>query len=310
MNPTVLSVLGIDPVHLGGNESWCRELSRQLAARGWQSVLCFDSPPSPTVQAFLSLPNVVFEVVRNSWRPDARAVRDFRTVLRRHQPAIVHLQFTGFLGPYPWLARLAGVDRVVMTDQGSQPVGFVPKRAKAWKRAAARLINFPVDDVICVSDYNRRCLETFDLLPAARYRRIYNSVDLARVDAASRDGAAFRRRYHIPDNAPLVVQVSWQIPEKGLADLIEAARAVVSHNPTVRFALVGEGAHRREFEMLAERRSVESHIVWTGMIEDPVAEGVFAAANVVCQVSRWEEAFGWVIAEAMAFGKPVVATRV
>jgi glycosyltransferase involved in cell wall biosynthesis len=30
----------------------------------------------------------------------------------------------------------------------------------------------------------------------------------------------------------------------------------------------------------------------------------------VCQFSRWEEVFGWMIAEAMAHGKPVVATRV
>src|SRR6266545_8240289 len=100
MNPTVLSLLGIDPVHVGGNESWCRELSRQLADRGWRSALCFLSPPTPTVQAFLARPNVAFDVVRNSWRPDVQAGRDFRTVLRRHRPAIVHLQFTGFLGPY------------------------------------------------------------------------------------------------------------------------------------------------------------------------------------------------------------------
>src|SRR5207302_9390162 len=100
MNRTVLSVFGIDPVRLGGNESWCREQSRQLAERGWQSVLCFLSPPTPAVQAFLALPNVVFEVVRNSWRLDAQAVKDFLTVLRRHQPAIVHLHFTGFIGPY------------------------------------------------------------------------------------------------------------------------------------------------------------------------------------------------------------------
>jgi glycosyltransferase involved in cell wall biosynthesis len=31
---------------------------------------------------------------------------------------------------------------------------------------------------------------------------------------------------------------------------------------------------------------------------------------VVCQFSRWEEVFGWMIAEAMAHRKPVVATRV
>jgi glycosyltransferase involved in cell wall biosynthesis len=46
------------------------------------------------------------------------------------------------------------------------------------------------------------------------------------------------------------------------------------------------------------------------MVDDPFGEGVFQAADVVCQFSRWEEVFGWMIAEAMAHGKPVVATRV
>jgi len=41
-----------------------------------------------------------------------------------------------------------------------------------------------------------------------------------------------------------------------------------------------------------------------------MADGVFAAADVVCQVSRWEEVFGYVIAEAMSCGRPLVATRV
>src|SRR2546430_15364498 len=55
---------------------------------------------------------------------------------------------------------------------------------------------------------------------------------------------------------------------------------------------------------------LEDHVTWTGMIEDPFGEGVFDAADVVCQLSRWEEVFGWMIAEAMAHSKPVVASRV
>src|SRR6185503_12359276 len=52
------------------------------------------------------------------------------------------------------------------------------------------------------------------------------------------------------------------------------------------------------------------HITFTGMIDDPFGEGVFHAFDVVCQFSRWEEVFGWMIAEAMAHERPVVATRV
>ncbi len=54
---------------------------------------------------------------------------------------------------------------------------------------------------------------------------------------------------------------------------------------------------------------MEKHFTWTGLVHNPVADGLYAAADVVCQVSRWEEAFGWVIAEAMAASRPLVATR-
>ena len=47
-----------------------------------------------------------------------------------------------------------------------------------------------------------------------------------------------------------------------------------------------------------------------GNVQDPLAEGLYAASDVVCQMSRWEELFGYVNAEAMASGKPLVGTRV
>ena len=43
---------------------------------------------------------------------------------------------------------------------------------------------------------------------------------------------------------------------------------------------------------------------------ESLEEGVYEASDIVCQASKWEEAFGWTIAEAMAFSKPLVATRV
>jgi glycosyltransferase involved in cell wall biosynthesis len=53
-----------------------------------------------------------------------------------------------------------------------------------------------------------------------------------------------------------------------------------------------------------------NNVTFTGQVEDPMGSGVYAAADIVCQVSRWEEVFGYVIAEAMSCGKPMVATRV
>ena len=205
------------------------------------------------------------------------------------------------------MARWRGVAKVFFTDQGSHPEGYVATRRPAWKRLAARALNLPLNQVICISDYNVDCMLRRDLIDAGRVTRIYNSVDLA---AAHGDGAAFRLRHGVPAGAPVVAQASWMIPEKGITDLVEAARIVLERIPQAHFLLAGEGKHRNEYMAMARDLGMEEHFTWTGLVHNPVAEGLYAAADVVCQVSRWEEAFGWVIAEAMAAGRPLVATRV
>jgi glycosyltransferase involved in cell wall biosynthesis len=85
---------------------------------------------------------------------------------------------------------------------------------------------------------------------------------------------------------------------------------VLEQNRNVQFVLVGDGTNRAQYALDAAALGLGDRITWTGMIDDPFGQGVFQAADVVCQFSRWEEVFGWMIAEAMAHGKPVVATRV
>jgi glycosyltransferase involved in cell wall biosynthesis len=149
-----------------------------------------------------------------------------------------------------------------------------------------------------------------DLLPRNRFQMIYNGVDISRVQADLLLAAQFRKRYSIPAERAIVTQVSWIIPEKGIADFLETARLVLRQNRNVQFVLVGDGTNLEQYTKDAATMGLDEHITWTGMVDDPFGEGVFQAADVVCQFSRWEEVFGWMIAEAMAHGKPVVATRV
>jgi glycosyltransferase involved in cell wall biosynthesis len=152
-------------------------------------------------------------------------------------------------------------------------------------------------------------MSSFDLLPRDRFEVIYNGVDVSRVKPDPERALSFRRRHSIPLDRSIVTQVSWVIPEKGILDFLEAARLVVSEHQNVQFVIVGEGPYREEYMKRAAEMGIADHVTWTGMVEDPFGEGVFEAADVVCQFSRWEEVFGWMIAEAMAHGKPVVATR-
>jgi glycosyltransferase involved in cell wall biosynthesis len=202
------------------------------------------------------------------------------------------------------------VDKVFFTDHSSRPESYVLARAPFWKRSLVKLINYPITKVICVSKYGCHCAKTLELLPSNRYRLVYNGVDLTRVNADSGRGADFRRRFNISDTKRIIAQVSWIIPEKGIADLVEVARLVTAKRADTQFVIVGDGPFREQFTKQAHDLGLSNNVTWTGLMKDPFNEGVYDAADIVCQLSRWEEVFGWMISEAMAFGTPVVATRV
>lgn len=267
--PTVMSVFGLEPFRIGGIETFARELSSQLADKEWQSVLCFQSGPPEEVGRFLKRDNVVLEVLPDSQILSLKACKDFNRLVRRYRPELVHIHFTGFLGPYPWLARLNSVRKVFLTDHHSRPSGYVARRAPLWKRRVARAINLPLTKVICVSRYSHQCLTALDLLSSERFELVYNAVDLSRVQHDSRRADEFRGRYSIPNDRTVVVQVSWIIPEKGVPDLLKAANLVISRNPNVQFVLVGEGAYRRQYMKEAEAMGLADHITWTGIGRGP-----------------------------------------
>ena len=304
------SVFDSEPRFIGGTESYARELSVQLGRHGWRSVLCFVTPPPEDVRHFLNLPNVSLEVVDFVRAPKLRVLAQLAQVLRRHEPKIAHFHYTNFLSPYPWLARLLAADQVFFTDHASRPENHVGHRASLPKRWLARAINWPLSRVICVSGFGYRCFTERGLFPSAQCQLIYNGVDLSRVAASAERGSAFRRRFSIPKKHTIVLQVSWIIPEKGIPDLLAAARLVTLQNPNVHFVVVGDGPFREEYTRRAIELGLREHVTWTGLVEDPFTAGVYDSAEIVCQVSRWEEVFGWVIAEAMAYRKPVIATRV
>jgi len=200
---TLLSVFGVKPLRIGGTETFARELSLQLGERGWKSVLCFLSEPTSEVRQFLDLPNISFEVLENSTDGAREARRNLAGIMRRHRPEILHLHYVSFLNLYSWGARFQSARQVFFTDHHSRPAGYVQSRAPMWKRTAARLINQPLNRVICVSNYGYECMTSFDLLPRRRFEMIYNGVDLARVKNDLGLGAEFARDIQFRQTARL-----------------------------------------------------------------------------------------------------------
>jgi glycosyltransferase involved in cell wall biosynthesis len=311
-DPSRVAVLafGHDASRVGGIEIHTREVARQLGERGWQAILCFHQQPSTEVHQFLSLRNVVWEVLPNGWENSWRSIRALIRILKRHRPRVLHLQFMPFVSLHAWLARMHGVQRILYTDHDSRPEGYSPRLASFWRRITANALTRPVSAVVAVSDYNQRSLSALGFIPATKVRRIYNGADLSHPVVMEATARNFRQRHGIPQDRVLVMQISWLIPQKGILDTLQAARLALDEEPNLHFAFAGDGEFSDQYKRRAVELGIDANVIWTGSIRNPVVEGAFAATDILCQSSRWEEAFGLVIAEAMAFAKPVVATRV
>ncbi|MCX6593018.1 MAG: glycosyltransferase family 4 protein [Acidobacteria bacterium] len=290
-------------------ETFLREMTLQLRARGCHHVAVFSGQPSPTAVRYfeeIGLPfDVVPDILIDGW-PSLKAIDG---ILRRHRPEILHFSFITLLGPTPWLARLRGVKRVFFTDQTSR-LSLEVQKTPTWKRALARLLQIPVTGIMCVSGINRRMGVERGVFPSNRTFVLYNGSELPPLDRFDEMRTSFRQRFNIPADALVVAALCWMIPEKGIGDLIDAAPIVLRRVPNAHFLIGGIGPAWEEFKAQARRLGLDGHITFTGLIENPLQDGVFPACDILTQPSRWQEAFGWVISEAMGFERAVVATEV
>ena len=159
-----------------------------------------------------------------------------------------------------------------------------------------------VDCFICVSEAIRSMLIT-DGVPAARAVVVNEGIDLERVDAAPPGN--LHEELWLPRHAPIVGNVAALVPHKGQRHLIDAAAIVVRQVPDARFVIAGEGELRSALERQIRDRHLEKHVMLLGFRPDVLSlQKVFD----VFVMSSVTEGLGTSLLDAMACGKPVVAT--
>jgi glycosyltransferase involved in cell wall biosynthesis len=159
-----------------------------------------------------------------------------------------------------------------------------------------------VDLFVCVSEAIRRML-TADGVPPARTVVVHEGIDLGHVDAAP--AADLHAELWLPHNSPIVGNVAALVPHKGQRHLIEAAALVVKKVPDARFVIAGEGELRPALERQIKEHRLEKHVFLAGFRPDILS--VHKAFDVFV-MSSVTEGLGTSLLDAMACGKPIVAT--
>ena len=209
---------------------------------------------------------------------------------------------------YPIL-RLAGVRSIVVHDHTSGERSLRHPLAQIAKWFVIRLPGVAADTVIVVSDYVAGCLIKANSASPRRLVRIWNGVPIRSEPRAS---GRLRSLINVAENRPLIVCCCRADAVKGVAYLLRAFDGALKSlpQPMIKPVLVyiGDGPQREELEEIRSSLSSRDDIFFVGYRAD--APSLLADATICVVPSLWQDAFPLGVLEAMAAGKPVVATSV
>jgi glycosyltransferase involved in cell wall biosynthesis len=225
--------------------------------------------------------------------------RNLARVVRERRIDLIHSHTTYSLTDSSLARTLAldGVKTVHTFHFGNYP--HLPTRYKLLENVSAR---FATQLVSCGVEQGKTISATYGIAPA-RIRTIVNGVE---PPTAAPDDA-WREKLGVGRNL-VIGTICVCSEQKGLPDLLVVAKAVREKIPDVRFVVVGHGPIREAMEKRAQEMGLGTTVTFTGWKENAGAT-MLPLFDVFFQPSLWE-AMSMVVLEAMAAGKPIVATDV
>lgn len=223
------------------------------------------------------------------WPPAARALA---RVLRGVRPQVVQLHDPHALSAGLLARALGPRPPLVATRRVDFHVRGALSRAKY--RAAAR--------VVAVSGAIADVLEQ-DGIARSSVRVVHEGVPDRAPAPGGRDAL---RALGVPGDALVVGNVAALTDHKDHRTLLDAAARVVREAPAARFVVVGDGELRGPLEAQARALGLGGRCVFAGFRSD--LDVLIPAFDVFC-LSSHMEGLGTSLLDAMAFGRPVVATR-
>lgn len=237
---------------------------------------------------------------------DFRALNRITQILKEEKADLVHTHSSkaGILGRLA--AKRAGVSCIIHTVHGW---GFHPGQFfaiqwiyKALERWAARF----TEVLIAVSDENRQAGLAAGIGKLQQYRVIHSGIEPKQYQLSALENRRARKKLK-SEGRPCVLVLSNFKNQKSPLDVVEVAAALKKRLPYVLFLWAGDGPLFGKVGQEIRERGLEGNFYLLGWRED-VAH--LLAASDALLLTSIHEGLPRVVLQAMAAGKPVVATAV
>jgi glycosyltransferase involved in cell wall biosynthesis len=294
----------INTLSAGGAELHLLTLCRHLKRQGIEVVVaCLKERIKGSRSLRADFESEGFRIIdlQADGRYSLRFLRPLIGLLKSERPDVVHTHlpradFAIFLARlfHPsvlWVASVHDIHSQSWSARWALPLfDFI------WRRA---------DGVIAISHAVKRWLVAEHRVPAEKIMVIHYGIDAERFLRANGGAVAPRRT----DREPVAGSIGRLEPRKGHACLIEAMGEIRKAAPGAKLLIAGADTwdYGKELQLLIDRLRLQDHVRLIGFQSDVAS--FLGTLDVFAFASR-AEGFGQVIIEAMAAGKPVVASRV
>lgn len=226
-------------------------------------------------------------------------------ILREERPAIVHTHTSkaGILGR--WAAWLARVPIVVHTPHGHVFWGYFSRLATVLFVLAEKITSAVTDKIIVLTEQEKKDNIVRRIAPESKFAIIHSGVALARFAGAAGDAAEAKKELGIPADAFVVGTVGRLTRIKGQKYLLAAAQKTLARTPGAYFVLLGDGELAVDLRAQVASYGIAGNVRFVGWRDD--VSKIMSAFDVFVLPSL-NEGMGKVLVEAMALGKPIIAS--
>ena len=280
----------------GGGEKWHYEMSVRLSKRGYNTIVITNKKS----ELYFKIRNEDLKLhnikISNLSFLNIFKIIKIAGILKKEKVDTIIINLSADLKVAGLAAKLAGTKNIIYR-RGSA----IPVKNTFLNRF---LFQYIITEIIANSEETKRTIlkNNLNLIDENKISVVYNGIDIEKYDKFKSEIVYQRKNGEI-----ILGNAGRLVKQKGQGYLIEIAKKLKEKQINFKLLIAGEGKLKNELEQYAKELGVEKEVIFLGFIEN--IKGFMETIDLFLHTSLWE-GFGYVIVEAMASKKPVIAFNV
>ncbi len=278
----------------GGGEKWHLEAARHMRAQG-RKVVIFCRPDSELEKRArdCNLPTEAIDVRKFTYLNPIK-VSALARQIRAVNPAAIIMNLSSDVKAAGMASKQAGVPRIIYR-RGSA----IPLKKHVLNRYLFKSV---VTEILANSEETKSTInQKAPLMNPEQIKVIYNGLKFE--DYRQEASPLYQRK----GNEFIFGNAGRLVYQKNQVDLILMASQLEKKGVNFKVLVAGSGHLEKDLKALVHKRKLEHRFEWLGFVKE--MDAFYRSIDAFVLTSRWE-GFGYVLAEAGYFEKPVLAYRV